>query len=77
MRGEPQVGIGLPHPSNELPQLGSDLGPTRTPALTQRSPVVSESLSLPKRNRSRLDKEQDCAPLRPQLRENGPEQPVR
>ncbi len=68
---------GLPHPSNELPQLGSDLGPTRTSILTQRSPVVPESLSLPKRDRSRLDKEQGSAPLRPQFRENGPEQPVR
>ena len=32
---------------------------------------------LPKRDRSRLDEKQRSAPLRPQLRENGPEQPVR
>jgi len=32
---------------------------------------------LPERDRSRLDKEQGAAPLRPQRREKGPEQPIR
>lgn len=45
--------------------------------MTQRSPVLSKSPFLPERNRSRLDEEQGSAPLRPQRRENAPEQPIR
>ena len=50
-------GIGSPHPFYELSQFWRDHWPTRAAALTTRSPVVAESIFLPKYDCAWLSKE--------------------
>ena len=65
-------GIGSPHPFYEQPQFWHNFWPAQTATLTQRSPVVTEYLFLPKSDCAWLSKEEGVAPPGPEFRENGP-----
>ncbi len=62
--------IGLPHASNEAPQLRRDRWATTATPTTQPTPVVTEAFVLPRQDCPRLNKEQGLAPATPHARDH-------